>query len=84
MTGDEQLVPVFIPSLAALLLNAERGKGAPLTESEALEIRDQGVCMMMPVEHRDQLTDSRGYQDVDPENCWAEWVALRETFNGDG
>jgi hypothetical protein len=84
MIDDGQLVPVFIPSLAALLLNAERGKGAALTETEVLDIRDRGVCMMMPVEQRDQLTGSRGYRDIDPENCWAEWLALRVELDGNG
>lgn len=37
---DEQLVPVFIPALGAILVMAEDQKGEPLTYDEVLTIRD--------------------------------------------
>jgi hypothetical protein len=74
---EPQLIPVFIPALVTLLIHAERLKGSPLTEQEVLDIRDKGVCMMMRVEHAQALTEKRGYDDLDPENAWADWQAVR-------
>ena len=44
---EEELVPTPIPALIAILVNKEREKGSPLSESEVLEIRDNAVCMML-------------------------------------
>ena len=75
----EELIPVFIPALVALLEHAEVKKGAPLTRSEVEAIRDGGVCMMMPVAQAADLAKSRGYPDLDPENCWQQWKNFRST-----
>jgi hypothetical protein len=77
MTTEEPLIPVFMPTLAALLMNREQEKGAPLTEAEVLEIRDTAIVMMMPESQADAMNDARGYLDIDPENCWQEWQQLR-------
>jgi hypothetical protein len=74
---DEPLVPVPIPPLRVLLLDLERQKGAPLTKAEVLDVRDKCVCMMMPLSGREKMAESRGYRDIDPENCWDEWLAFR-------
>ena len=79
---SEKLIPVFIPSLAALLNRFERDKGVPLTREEVMRIRDDGVCMMLPQDVARELEDSRGYGDVAPENCWEEWNAIRGEFEG--
>jgi hypothetical protein len=76
------LVPVFIPALAPLLVRAEQLKGSPLTEDEVLRVRDAANCVMMPPESARQLAESRGYQDIDPENCWEEWQQLRAELPG--
>ena len=81
MTDDETLVPVFIPALVAILLNKEREKGSPLTVVEVMQIRDSGVCMMMPASRVGAMVESRGYADIDPENCWAEWQAIRDELH---
>ena len=47
--AESQLIPVFIPALVVLLVDAERRKGSPLTEQEVLAIRDKGGCVTMPV-----------------------------------
>ncbi len=46
MTYDGELVPVFIPPLAMLLVAAEKRKGGALTEAEVVAIRNRGVCMI--------------------------------------
>lgn len=78
MAGDgEKLVPVFMPALSAVLLSAEDRKGEPLTYDEVIRIRDKALCIMMRVDHVQQMAESRGYDDIDPENCWYDWQHLR-------
>lgn len=74
---SEDLVLSFTPSLVALLLNAERTAGRPLTEAEVLEIRDSATCIAVPRSMAAALTTSRGYPDIDPEDCWAQWQQAR-------
>jgi hypothetical protein len=63
------LVPTFIPPLAMLLARAESSKGGRLTESEILRIRDDAACIMMDPEDAAKMAETRGYRDVEPENC---------------
>ena len=78
MTEIDPLIPVFIPSLVSVLLGREKAKGSPLTEAEVLEIRDRGVCMMLRLTEAAKLAKSRGYDDLDPEQCWEEWQRARK------
>lgn len=73
MTEEEELVPVFTPPLAQMLALAERQKGAPLTEDEAIAVRDKSQCIMLPVSKSQQLAKRLGYNDVYPENCFSDW-----------
>jgi hypothetical protein len=75
--ADPQLIPVFIPALVVLLLNAEREKGTALTEQEVLTIRDRGVCMMMAEPRAIELDAKRGYTDLDPARVWEQWQEAR-------
>ena len=78
MTKDDgQLVPVFIPALGLLLIRAEDLKGEPLSYDEVIRIRDRAACIMMRTDDARKLDDSRGYRDIDPENCWFDWQHLR-------
>jgi hypothetical protein len=76
----EELVPVPVPALVALLLHLERQKGLPLTEAEVWEARDKAVCIMMPISARDKMAEKRGYPDIDLENAWTEWQAIRPSL----
>jgi uncharacterized protein YegJ (DUF2314 family) len=76
-TNDEQLVRVFIPPLGTLLLRAEDLKGEPLSHDEVIRIRDKAACIMMQAQDARKLDESRGYRDIDPENCWFDWQHLR-------
>jgi hypothetical protein len=81
----EKLIYVFMPTLASLLLNAERSKGAPLTYEEVIAVRDKATCVMVPEGVAAQIEEKRGYSDIDPENCWEEWNTLRpELVGGEG
>lgn len=73
----ERPVPVFIPALVVLLLHAEDKKGAPLTKHEVERIRDNAPCIMMDVDDVPKMDESRGYRDIDPENCWHDWQRTR-------
>jgi len=80
---NEELVPLFIPALSAILLAAEKQKGAPLTKEEVLDIRDNSTSIMSPKSMVKSMAEKRGYGDIDPENCWNEWQLLRKTLNTD-
>ncbi|MFD0851952.1 hypothetical protein ACFQ07_06950 [Actinomadura adrarensis] len=69
---------VFMPALVLILHAAEKEKGTPLTEAEVLEIRDNAVGMTVPLSVANELERSRGYADISPENCWPEWLSVRE------
>lgn len=77
----EDLVPSFVPALVAVLLNREKAKGEPLTEQEVLYIRDNAVAVMVPRSTEQVLAQRREYDDIDPENVWAEWQRLRVELN---
>lgn len=74
---DDDLVPLFMPALCTLLMRAEDTLGRPLDEAEALQIRDQASVIMVARDHAAQMAQSRGYADIDPENCWYDWQMLR-------
>ena len=78
MTDESQnLVPYFIPSLSAILINAEDKKGSPLEYDEVITIRDKSTCIMMELADTIKMDESRGYVDIDPENIWYDWQLLR-------
>lgn len=80
--NDEQLIPVPVPALIALLLNSEEEKGSPLSQEEVLEIRDNAACIMLPVTEALKMEESRGYPDVNPQFVWEEWQQARVELNG--
>lgn len=84
MATDNPLVPVFMPPLAKLLAHAEKLKGARLTKTEVERVRDHASCIMMQPGDASEMTTSRGYRDVEPENCWADWHRLRVELTGNG
>jgi hypothetical protein len=75
--SSKGLLIVPVPALVAVLLNKENEKGSALTETEVLEIRDNAVSIAMPVDVKEQIDESRGYTDIDPENVWEEWLVAR-------
>ncbi|TWU43704.1 hypothetical protein Poly51_62260 [Rubripirellula tenax] len=81
MNDDADLIPVFMPALGAILIAAEDKKGEPLTNDEALTIRDNAACIMMTLADAAKLAESRGYDDLDPENCWYDWQMLRRELD---
>jgi uncharacterized protein YegJ (DUF2314 family) len=74
---EENLVPVFIPALGPILIHAEDLKGEPLSYDEVIRIRDEAACIMMQEADARKMDESRGYRDIEPENCWYDWQHLR-------
>jgi uncharacterized protein YegJ (DUF2314 family) len=81
MTDNTDLLPMFMPSLGAILISAEDKKGEPLTEDEVLSIRDNATCIMMTAPDAAKMAESRGYTDIDPDNCWYDWQMLRRELD---
>ena len=77
MPDSEDLVLVFMPSLVATLLAAERDKGSPLTEDEVIDIRDNAEVVASPADVAMHVEEERGYRDIDPEDCWLQWQDVR-------
>lgn len=75
--GVSELVPVFVPALAALLTALEAQHGQPLTEAQVLEARDRGACIMMAPRDAQRLERGRGYVDLEPELAWEQWQLVR-------
>ena len=78
MTREEQLCLVFIPPLVTVLLNAEKEKGASLTQEEVLHIRDSATCMAVKISDALKMEDERGYADIVAEDAWNEWQSIRQ------
>jgi len=74
----EHLSLVFVPSLAALLIHAERLNGAALTEAQVLAIRDRSMVMAVPHSKALAVQERRGYADVDAADAWNSWLKLRD------
>lgn len=66
-----------MPALSALLIRAEDIKGSPLTIDEVNKLRDEAPAIMLPVSAKKTMTESRGYEDIDPKNAWYDWQILR-------
>jgi hypothetical protein len=81
MSRDDDLAPVFMPALVALLISAEELNGAPLTRNQAMAIRDNANCVMLPPSARAEIEQERGYADINPEQCWEEWLTVREKLS---
>ena len=75
--AEDPVVPVFIPPLITLLRDLERRRRAPLSEAEVLAIRDGAICMTMRRSMARRMAESRGYDDVDPEDVWRQWQVAR-------
>jgi hypothetical protein len=74
---SEKLIITCIPSLVSTLLRHERDKGAPLTEEEVLQIRDNAPAVALPVDAAASMERERGYRDIDLDRCWEEWQHIR-------
>ena len=84
MSQDEHLIIVPVPSLVATLLRAEKDKGSPLTEPEVLAIRDGCPSVVLSKQVAAEVVARRGYDDIDPDNVWEAWQAIRPSLYAGG
>lgn len=75
---NENLVIYPMPSLVSTLLNREQAKGSPLTEAEVIQIRNGCPAAAIPFDVAQKIDAERGYKDIDPEDCWAQWQVVRQ------
>jgi hypothetical protein len=73
-------IPTIVPSLVAMLLAAERDKGAALTEAEVDRLVDEAAAIAMSAKDVRALERSRGYADIEPRRAWAQWQLVRSTL----
>jgi hypothetical protein len=72
----EGLVLVFVPSLAALLAQAQELNGGALTEAQVLRIRDGSKVMVAGPDQVRAVEEARGYIDIDAADAWQSWLRL--------
>lgn len=77
------LAILFIPALSALLTRAEQLKGSSLTEQQVLLVRDAAVAVATRADAATATIAQRGYPEVDPENVWPSWWAIRANTAGE-
>lgn len=65
---------VFMPSLIAILINAQDKKGTLLTQDEVEHIRDNAAVMSVPKSICEKMDKDRGYKDINPELVWIEYL----------
>lgn len=74
---NDPLEPVPVIPLRATFAMVENTNGRPLTEEEALKLRDDCPCILLPRSKKHVMAQTRGYEDLDPEHCWEQWLALK-------
>jgi hypothetical protein len=79
---NKPLIIFPMPSLVSLLLRAESDKGQPLTEKEVLAIRDGCACIALPPDVAAGVVHSRGYDDINLDQCWEQWQRARIELSG--
>lgn len=74
--NPNDLTIVVTPSLAACFAYAEREKGATLSPTEAVRIRDRAPAVAVTTEQAAALAKERGYEDVDPSQPHESWLRM--------
>ena len=72
-----ELVPVYMPSLFALLGALEDKAGKPLTQRQVEAARDQAITVALDPRDAQRLERERGYADLEPELAWEQWQLMR-------
>lgn len=86
LPDDEDALPardpvtVFMPSLLAILIAAERSAGRSLDRDEVVATRDAATCMAVALVDAIALERSRGYADLEPERVWEQWQRVRAVY----
>jgi hypothetical protein len=74
----------FMPALGAWLQHAEKRKGADLSVSEVVRLRDAAPAIALRPAQVQALREDRGYEDVDPLRVYESWREFKsEPKSGD-
>lgn len=68
-----------IPSLLSWLQRAERQKGSPLSPLEVERVCGMAPAIALRPEQLDAMRAERDYEDIAPDDAWAQWQKARET-----
>ena len=79
---EEDLVPVFVPSLLTVLGSHENEKRRALSQNEVEELVDRSVVVLLTGNAAEELEVSRGYVDIDPESAYSEWIVRKFEVEG--
>jgi len=74
---EESLVAVPIPAFITTLYALEQKTGVPLTRDQVEELRDNAVCMMLPLSAIEKMEEERGYPDIRMSDAWDDWQQAR-------
>ncbi len=74
-------VKMFNPPLVAMLIRAEELKEAPLKESEVIKIMNTAPYMMVTEDVAKLTAEQRGYEDVDINDVWNSWQAIKRELD---
>ncbi|WNN50449.1 hypothetical protein RIN58_07835 [Siccibacter colletis] len=66
-----------MPPLIALLEAKENEADRELLRQEVEAMRDNATAIELPTEIAKDMTKSRGYQDINAERVWNEWLTLK-------
>lgn len=66
-----------IPSRVSILWRSEQSKGSPLTEQEVTKICNESAAVALPLMALAAIEESRGYRDIDGDQCWEDWQEIR-------
>lgn len=81
MSDEEELIITPVPALVAVLFRLEQGKGSALTKAEVIEARDNSTCIALPKSAYEAMVKARGYDDIDADLAWEEWLGIRGSLH---
>lgn len=76
--NDDFRRPLIIPSLASILGWVEAQTGTILGREVVQSLASQAPSMTLPESVAARLEKARGFEDLDPEAAFDQWVYLRE------
>lgn len=77
---DDELVPVFLPSLGQRLALHQKSAGRFLSEKEISDCLDSAACMTVRRSHKEAQERKQGIVDINPDNVALDWNSRRIEF----
>lgn len=77
---DDELVPIFLPTLGQRLALHQKSVGRFLNEKEISDCLDSAACMMVKRSHKEAQERKQGIVDINPDNVALDWNRRRIEF----